>query len=99
MSITLYKKDDTTPYTFTQSKPILQDKDGKKFITADVTAGNWIFYAKEHYHAQSNDVRRVMGGEKHVNIQSVNGSMFLVDEGLILFKDFGFRGERKVLRI
>ena len=98
MSITLYKRNDTKPYTFTQSEPnLLQDKE--KFIRADVTAGNWIFYAKEDYHADVNDVRRVMGGEKHVNIHRVNGSMFLVDEGLILFKEFGFRGERKVLRI
>lgn len=101
MSITLYKKGETTPHTFTQSVRDLKDttKGGGEFTRAEVTAGDWIFYAKKDYRGDVKDVKKVKGDEKHVTITSVNGSMFLVDAGLILFEEFRFRGERKVLRI
>ena len=67
------------------------------FTIADVKAGNWIFYEGQDYHGPSVKKQRVV--ESHVSISDVNGSVFLVEEGLILFKDTDFRGERKVLRI
>ena len=99
MSITLYKDEESflqgKGVTFTQSRANLQE-DGI-FTIADVKAGNWIFYEGQDYHGPS--VKTVRDVEKHVTISDVNGSVFLVEEGLILFKDTDFRAERKVLRI
>ena len=99
MSITLYEDEKSFTegkgVTFTQSQANLQE-DGI-FTIADVKAGNWIFYEGQDYHGPSVKKQRVV--ESHVSISDVNGSVFLVEEGLILFKDTDFRGDRKVLRI
>ena len=100
MAITLYKDEESflqgKGVTFTQSRASLL-KDGK-FTIADVKAGNWIFYEGQDYHGPL--VKTVRSVEKHVTINGVIGSVFLVEKpSLILFKDFGYRGERKVLRI
>ena len=100
MSITLYEDEKSFTegkgVTFTQSRASLL-KDGK-FTIADVKAGNWIFYEGQDYHGPL--VKTVRNVEKHVTINGVIGSVFLVENpSLILFKDFGYRGERKVLRI
>ena len=103
MSITLYVEKGSPGCTFTQSEPNLQDKDGKKFTIADVTAGNWIFYTLKDYNKDKgpHSYKRAMGVEKHVNIKDVNGSVFLVNpvDELILFEHFGYGGKSKVLRI
>ncbi|KAM7449981.1 hypothetical protein ABFA07_002346 [Porites harrisoni] len=96
MSITLYEDEKSFTegkgVTFTQSRANLL-KDGK-FTIADVKAGNWIFYERQDYHGPL--VKTVRDVEKHVTISGVNGSVFLVENPeLILFKDFGYRGERK----
>ena len=100
MSITLYEDEKSFTegkgVTFTKSRANLL-KDGK-FTIADVKAGNWIFYERQEYHGPL--VKTVRNVEKHVTISGFNGSVFLVENPeLILFKDFGYRGERKVLRI
>ena len=97
MSITLYKgeKSQGNGVTYTTSQANLQ-QDGI-FTTADVNAGNWIFYQGKNYHGPS--VKKQRRVESDVSISQVNGSVFLVEEGLILFKDTDFRGDRKVLRI
>ena len=97
MSITLYKGDKSqgNGVTYTTSQANLQ-KDGI-FTTADVNAGNWIFYQGKNYHGPS--VKKQRRVESDVSISNVNGSVFLVEGGLILFKDTDFRGDRKVLRI
>ena len=41
----------------------------------------------------------VKHGVKVVDITSVNGSMFLIDGGIVLFEHFLYGGDRKVLRI
>ena len=99
MSITLYEDEKSFKegkgVTFTQSRANLL-KDGK-FTIADVKAGSWIFYGSKDYHGQ---VKPVTVVQNQVNISDVNGSVFLVEKPkLILFKDFDYRGERKVLRI
>ena len=97
MSITLYKgaKSQGNGVTYTTSQAnLLQDGN---FTTADVNAGNWIFYHGKNYHGPS--VKKQRHVESDVSISNVNGSVFLVEEGLILFKDTDFRGDRKVLRI
>ena len=102
MSITLYVEKGSPGCTFTQSEPNLQDKDGKKFTIADVTAGNWIFYPpKDSNNDQGGSYKRVMGVEKHIDITHFNGSAFLVSpvDELILFEHFGYGGKSKVLRI
>ena len=103
MSITLYRDKESTGCTFTQSEPNLPSEDGEKFKIANVTAGTWIFYTDKNYNktreGETQSYKKVEGGEKHVDITDVNGSMFLVDEGLILFEHFGYGGERKVRRI
>ena len=99
MAITLYKDEESflqgKGVTFTQSRANLQE-DGI-FTIADVKAGNWIFYEGQDYHGPSVKKQRVV--ESHVSISDVNGSVFLVEEGLILFKDTDYRAERKVQRI
>ena len=104
MSITLYDEQ-SNPSKFAGSKPNL--KELGNFKTADVTAGIWIFYTDINYNKEGNKegknqtFKRVEKscGLDPVQIDSVNGSMFLVDGGLILFEHFGFGGDRKVLRI
>ena len=104
MSITLYKKGESTGSTFTQSEPNLVGA-GREFTIANVTAGTWILYTDINYNKEGNKEGKnqtfkiVHGDQKGVKIDSVNGSMFLVDEGLILFEHFGYGGDRKVLRI
>ena len=99
MSITLYEDEKSFTegkgVTFTQSQANLQE-DGI-FTIADVKAGNWIFYEGQDYHGPS--VKKQTVVESHVSISDVNGSVFLVEEGLILFRDTDYRAERKVLRI
>ena len=99
MAITLYKDEESflqgKGVTFRQSRANLQE-DGI-FTIADVKAGNWIFYERQDYHGPSVKKQGVV--ESHVSISDVNGSVFLVEEGLILFKDTDYRAERKVLRI
>ena len=97
MSITLYKgeKSQGNGVTYTTSQANLQ-QDGI-FTTADVNAGNWIFYQGKNYHGSQ--VKKQRHVESDVSISHVNGSVFLVEEGLVLFKDTDFRGDRKVLRI
>ena len=103
MSITLYDQQ-SKPSTFAGSKPNLKDL-GNDYKTADVTAGTWIFYTDINYNKEGNKEGKnqtfkiVKGGNRAVKIDSVNGSMFLVDEGLILFEHFGYGGDRKVLQI
>ena len=103
MSITLYDEQ-SNPSKFAGSKPNLKELGNYK--TADVTAGIWIFYTDINYNKEGNKEGKnqtfkfVQGFRLDpVQIDSVNGSMFLVDEGLILFEHFGFGGDRKVLRI
>ena len=102
MSITLYDEQ-SNPSKFAGSKPNLKELGNYK--TADVTAGTWIFYTDINYNKEGNregknqTFKIVKGGNRAVKIDSVNGSMFLVDEGLILFEHFGYGGDRKVLRI
>ena len=104
MSITLYKKGESTGSTFTQSEPNLLVGAGGEFTIADVTAGTWIFYTFPNYNKEKTSdkpqsYKKVEGGEQEVDIKRVNGSMFLVDEGIILFEHFKYGGDRKVLRI
>ena len=102
MSITLYDEQ-SNPSKFAGSKPNLKELGNYK--TADVTAGTWIFYTDINYNKEGNKEDKkqtfkiVEGCLDPVQIDAVNGSMFLVDGGLILFEHFGFGGDRKVLRI
>ena len=103
MSITLYDEQ-SNPSKFAGSKPNLKELGNYK--TADVTAGTWIFYTDINYNKEGNKEGKnqtfqfVEGcRDDLVPVDSVNGSMFLVDEGLILFEHFGYGGNRKVLRI
>ena len=102
MSITLYDEH-SNPSKFAGSKPNLKELGNYK--TADVKAGTWIFYTDINYNKERNKEGKnqtfkfVEGCLDPVPIDSVNGSMFLVDEGLILFEHFGYGGDRKVLRI
>ena len=103
MSITLYDEQ-SNPSKFAGSKPNLKELGNYK--TADVTAGTWIFYTDINYNKEGNkegknQTFKIVEGCRDfpVPIDCVNGSMFLVDEGLILFEHFGYGGNRKVLRI
>ena len=95
MSITLYDEQ-SKAYQFAESQPDLQ----KKYTEAEVTAGTWIFYTEPDYKKGKGCSKIVKPSEDEcrVDITSANGSMFLVDAGLILFEGFGYGGERKVLR-
>ena len=97
MSITLYDEQSNT-YQFAESEPNLLKS--RNFRKADVTAGTWIFYTEPNYKRGRTEgcFKIVKHGEHGVDITSVNGSMFLVDGGLVLFEHFGYGGERKVLR-
>ena len=100
MSITLYDEQSNT-YQFAESEPNLLKS--RNFRKADVTAGTWIFYTEPNYNdkkgRKEDCFKIVKHGVNGVDITSVNGSMFLVDGGLVLFEHFGYGGERKVLRI
>ena len=95
MSITLYDEQSNT-YQFAESEPNLLKS--RNFRKADVTAGTWIFYTEPNYNDKKGGFKIVKQGANGVDITSVNGSMFLVDGGLVLFEHFGYGGERKVLR-
>ena len=100
MSITLYDEK-SNPKMFAESEQNLLERGN--FKKADVTAGTWIFYTYSNYNdrkgGKEDTFMIVHQGERGVNITSVNGSMFLVDEGIVLFEHFLYGGERKVLRI
>ena len=100
MSITLYDEQSNT-YEFAESEPNLLKS--RNFIKADVTAGTWVLYTNPNYNDKEggteDTLKIVKHGVKDVDITSVNGSMFLIDGGIVLFEHFLYGGERKVLRI
>ena len=100
MSITLYDEQSNT-YEFAESEPnLLKSRNFKK---ADVTAGTWVLYTYPNYNDKEGGTedtfKIVKDGVKDVDITSVNGSMFLIDGGIVLFEHFLYGGDRKVLRI
>ena len=68
-----------------------------------ITAGTWVLYTNPNYNDKEGGTedtfKIVKHGVKDVDITSVNGSMFLIDGGIVLFEHFLYGGERKVLRI
>ncbi|CAH3028165.1 unnamed protein product [Porites evermanni] len=96
MSITLYDEQSNT-YEFAESEPnLLKSRNFKK---ADVTAGTWVLYTYPNYNDKEGGTedtfKIVKDGVKDVDITSVNGSMFLIDGGIVLFEHFLYGGDRK----
>ena len=102
MSITLFLQHSGGPSeTFTESKKDLKAEG--VFKKATVTAGTWILYTYPNYKdaqlgGNPNNYKILEKG-KEASIDSVNGSMYLVEsatEGIILFEHSYYGGRREV---